>query len=126
MQFLRSIKSAKALGLAATAAAAMLASNIAPSQAQPVRLHSITFRNQAGFNSRFFVTAPGRPTFDSGSIPLGQSRTTHYPAGAKVTITLRAEFGRNQVVHQVNSTPLNSSLCFKTFGTIFNPSGSRC
>jgi hypothetical protein len=127
MNFQRSLKSVKAFGLVAATAATMMASTIAPSQAQvPPQRRAITFHNQAGFNSRFFVTGPGLPTFDTGSIPLGQSRTVQYPAGAKVTITLRAEFGKNPVVHQVNNIPLNNNLCFKTFGTIFNPSGGRC
>jgi hypothetical protein len=125
MNFQRSIKSIQALGLVAATAATMMATNVAPSQAQVAR-RTITFHNQAGFNSRFFVTGPTIRTFDTGSIPLGQSRSVTYPAGTKVTITLRSEFGPNKVVHQVDNIPLNQSLCFKTFGTIFNPSGGRC
>jgi hypothetical protein len=125
MNFQRSIKSVKALALVAATAATMMATTAAPSQAQVGR-RTITFHNQAGFNSRFFVTGPTVRTFDTGSIPLGQSRSVSYPAGSKVTITLRSEFGSNKVVHQVDNLPLNHNLCFKTFGTIFNPAGGRC
>lgn len=128
MKLLHSLKSAQAFGLALATAATMIASNAAPMMAQPVTglasggNRTITFFNQGGYNARYFITAPGMRTFDSQTMPLGQRKSATVPAFTHVTVTGRMEHNR-QVVFQ-RTFRLDNAVCFKTFGTIFNPSVS--
>jgi hypothetical protein len=128
MHLLRSIKSAQALGLAVITTGIMIAANAAPMMAQAVSNlpavgnRTITFFNQGGYNARYFITAPGMKTFDSQTMLLGQRKSATVPAFTHVTVTGRMEHNR-QVVFQ-RTFRLDNSACFKTFGTIFNPSAN--
>jgi hypothetical protein len=128
MKLLRSIKSVQALALTVATAATMIASHAAPMMAQPVSAlpaagnRTITFFNQGGYNARYFITAPGMNTFDSQTMLLGQRKSATIPASTHVTVTGRMEHNR-QVVFQ-RTFRLDNSVCFKTFGTIFNPSAN--
>ena len=116
------LKSFQALGLAAATAATMIAANIAPTMAQTPQNRTITFFNQGGYNARYFITAPGLKTFDSQTMLLGQKKTATIPAFTHVTVTGRME--HNQKVIFQRTFRLDNSVCFKTFGTIFNPSSN--
>ncbi|WP_310424300.1 hypothetical protein [Chamaesiphon sp. VAR_48_metabat_135_sub] len=116
MNFLNSITT---LGLAVASAATMIATQIAPTVAQTPQTRTITFFNQGGYTARYFITAPGIKTFDSQTMLLGQKKTVTVPAFTNVTVTGRREDNR-QVIFQ-RSFRVDNSVCFKTFGTIFNP-----
>jgi hypothetical protein len=125
MNFLNSIQSAKTLCLAVASAATMIATQVSPTLAQPQQSRTITFFNQGGYIARYFVTAPGMKTFDSNTMLLGQKKSATIPAFTHVTVTGRRE-DNHQVIFQ-RSFRLDNSVCFKTFGTIFNPqSNTNC
>jgi hypothetical protein len=119
MNFLNSIKSFQTLGLAVASAATMIATQVAPTLAQPPQTSTITFFNQGGYVARYFVTAPGMRTFDTQTMLLGQKKSATIPTSTHVTVTGRREDNR-QVIFQ-RTFRLDNSVCFKTFGTIFNP-----
>jgi hypothetical protein len=119
MNFLNSIQSVKTLGLAVASAATMIATQVAPTVAQTPQTRTITFFNQGGYTARYFITAPGMKTFDSQTMLLGQKKSVAVPAFTHVTVTGRRE-DNIQVIFQ-RTFRLDNSVCFKTFGTIFNP-----
>ena len=119
MNFLNSIKLATTLGLTVASAAMTIATQIAPTVAQIPQFPTITFFNQGGYAARYFITAPGMKTFDTQTMLLGQRKTAIVPTSTTVTVTGRREDNR-QVIFQ-RTFRLDRSVCFKTFGTIFNP-----
>lgn len=137
MQFLRSIKSAKALGLAAATAATMITTNVAPSMAQagptgtitiqPTR--TITFQNEGFYNADFFIThAIPRQTriLEGINLLLHQRRSFQVPigkSGTVITVTMRKNIDRKVFFQQHFVVQPNSNLCFQADGTVFNPSG---
>jgi hypothetical protein len=135
MQFLRSIKSVKALGLAAATAATLISSNIAPTVAQTPTgsavstTRTIKLVSRGAHTARFFVVVDGQPSqsFDN-TIPFGQSKEINYPAGTKVTVAiLNTERGRPaKVILFQPKFALNDNICFQTIGTLFNPAAGRC
>ncbi|AKG20996.1 hypothetical protein [Calothrix sp. 336/3] len=141
MQFLHSIKSAKALGLAAISAATMITANVAPVFAQVAPTANIGFSNQGAYDARYFVTGQiksfdGRvlrvlKTFDSQKMMAGQKQLASYPlteqeirqgAGRFVTVTGRMNHN-NQVFIQ-RTFRLDNNLCFFNTQTVFNPKGN--
>jgi hypothetical protein len=127
MQFLRSIKSAKALGLAAASVATMMAANVAPTlaQTQASATRTVTFVHQGGYVADYFITFPGQTrAIEALGVPLGQSRSFRVPAAANVTVT--QQMSHNRQVYFQRSFRLNNNTCFKNFGTIFNPSAGNC
>jgi hypothetical protein len=125
MQFLRSIKSAKALGLAAATVATMTATTVAPSMAQVAPTRTITFIQGGGYVADYFITFPGQKgTFEALGIPVSQRRSFQIPLGANVTVTQR--MSHNRQVYFQRSFRLNSNTCFRNFGTIFNPAAANC
>jgi phosphate-selective porin len=131
MQFLRSIKSVKALGLAAATAATMVAASITPTMAQAPASRRITFSNQGGYNAEYFVTVQQKsfdgkitnlPTQQTGNMLLGQQRPIAIPAFSHITITGRMSHNRQVFIQR--SFRLDDNLCVKNVGTLFNPSAT--
>jgi hypothetical protein len=129
MQFLRSIKSAKALGLAAATAATMITTNVAPSMAQAAPTRTVTFHNAGFYNADFFIThATPRQTrpLNAINLPLHQRRSFQVPlgkSGTVITVTMRKNIDRGVFFQRNFTVQPGSNLCFQADGTVFNPSG---
>lgn len=128
MRFVRSLKTAKALGFAAATAATLISTTIAPTLASsPASAENtmslITFSSHGAYKANLTVLAEGRPTF-TGTIPFGQTKELNYPVGTKVQVIIKVD-GRPKVLHQSSFT-LNNFTCLRTIGTIFNPTAVRC
>jgi hypothetical protein len=128
MQFLKSIKTAKALSLTAVTAVTLISTTIAPTlAASPASAENttrlITFSSHGAYKTNLTVLAEGRHTFSS-TIPFGQTKELNYPVGTKVQVIIKVE-GRSKVLHQSSFT-LNDFTCLRTIGTIFNPAVVRC
>lgn len=128
MRFVRSLKTAKALGFAAATAATLISTTIAPTLASSPAsaentMRLITFSSHGAYKANLTVLAEGRPTF-TGTIPFGQTKELNYPVGTKVQVIIKVD-GRPKVLHQSSFT-LNNFTCLRTIGTIFNPTAVRC
>jgi hypothetical protein len=141
MKLLHSLKSVKALGLAVVSAATMMTANLAPATAQVAPNATISFSNQGGYDTEYFVTGQiksfdGRvlrniSTFDSQKMLLGQKRAASFPltpqeirqgAGRFVTVTGRMHHNRQVFIQK--SFRLDNNMCFFNDQTFFNPRGS--
>ncbi|PSB58636.1 hypothetical protein [Chamaesiphon polymorphus] len=141
MKLFRSIKSAKALGLAVVSAATMTIANVAPSIAQAAPNPTVSFSNQGGYNAEYFVSGQiksfdGRvlrnlSTFHSQNMLLGQKRAASFPLtaqeiqqGASRFVTVTGRMSHNRQVFIQKSFRLDSNMCFFNSETVFNPKGS--
>ncbi|AKG20995.1 hypothetical protein [Calothrix sp. 336/3] len=128
MQFLHSIKSAKALGLAAISAATMITANVAPTMAQTAPTRTITFHNAGFYNADFFIThsIPRQArALQAINLPLNQRRSFQVPlsaSGTVITVTMRKNTDRG-VFFQRQFLVDRNNICFQADGTLFNPSG---
>jgi phosphate-selective porin len=141
MKLLRSIKSAQALSLAVASAATMMTANVAPSMAQAAPNVTVSFSNQGGHNTEYFVTGQiksfdGRvlrnlSTFHSQNMLLGQKREASLPLtaqeirqGAARFVTVTGRMSHNRQVFIQKAFRLDNNVCFFNSETVFNPKGS--
>ncbi|AKG20997.1 hypothetical protein [Calothrix sp. 336/3] len=124
MQFSHSIKSAKALGLAAVAATTMMSANIAPTMAQTASTHTITFHNAGFYNADFLIThsiSSRLPSVQAINIPLNQRRSFQIPSGSVVVLMMRKSDSQGVFFRQ--KLVVKNNICFQSGGTLFNATG---
>jgi hypothetical protein len=122
MNFLNSIKSAPALGLAAAIA---IAANVAPAPAQFPSNRTIAFSHQGGYVADYFITFPSQTrSLEALGVTLGQRRVFQVPTGVNVTVTQR--MSHNRQVYFQRSFRFERSTCLKNVGTVFNPTVTQC
>jgi hypothetical protein len=141
MKLLNSIASVKAISLAIVSAATMMTANLAPAMAQIAPNLTISFSNQGGYDTEYFVTGQvksfnGRvlrniPTFESQKMLLGQKRAASFPLtadeirqGGARFVTVVGRMHHNRQVFIQRSFRLDNNMCFVNTATVFNPQGS--
>jgi hypothetical protein len=141
MTLLHSLESVKALGLAVVSAASMMTAHLAPAMAQAAPNVTVSFSNQGGYDTEYFVTGQikspdGRflrsiNTLRSEKMLLGQKRAVSLPLtpqeirqGAARFVTVTGRMHHNRQVFIQKSFRLDNNMCFFNDQTIFNPRGS--